>query len=69
MRSLPEVCHQCGATIRVTEECWVRRGPFASKKRACEVSFKESVTLEILCVEHLPSGKEEDWLQSVRRSR
>lgn len=47
MRHLPEYCAACGEEIRTLETCVL---PGGVRKRAGEVTFRESVDPGVLCV-------------------
>lgn len=59
MRSLPEYCcePECKRMISTQENCWVFDGRECVLKRCSEVTFRESVTKDIHCHEHLPWRK------------
>jgi hypothetical protein len=50
VRQLPEICRSCRRGIRTLERC-VILSTYYEEERAGEVSFKESVTERVCCLE------------------
>jgi hypothetical protein len=56
VRQLPEICRSCPREIRTLERCVILST--REEKRAGDVTFKESVTEEVCCLEcaSVPTG-------------
>ena len=57
MRYLPEVCEECGREIRTLERCVVLAS--GEEKRAGEVTFGESASEGVRCMECAPGEEDE----------